>query len=287
MFSIHKYVFLIQNMTDVRQTKSDSRCITKEKDVAPSDTALRANSTLNTYKDLRKKTRQLQVSKTIDRLKKQWGRPNCRLLTSSKEMRQELNVLKEQYTTVCEQESALRSQIALLTAEIVLVDTNEYHRIPINMRKVSVDPISIRKISKIKQQSSFERPGCITRQLSKNPQHKCRFDKKKKFPPIDSVLNQGVPRKGKCPPGKKSKSTLNSCNTQKGSHEFVRENNSIVTDVHSLHYCPYCSFFCNPAHVLYPGVLMSPSNSYLTDFRLPRFSVKAMKTSLSKATVVK
>ncbi|CAC5390351.1 unnamed protein product [Mytilus coruscus] len=232
-------------MTDVRQTKSDSRCLTKEKDVAPGDTALRANSTLNTYKDLRKKTRQMQVSKTIDRLKKQWGRPNCRLLTSSKEMRQELNVLKEQYTTVCEQESALRSQIALLTAEIVLVDTNEYHRIPINMRKVSVDPISIRKISKIKQQISFERPGFITRHLSNNPQNKSRFDKKKKFPPVDSVLNQAVPRqnrKGKCPSEKKSKSTLNACETQKGTNEFVHENNSIITDVHSLHYCPYCSF---------------------------------------------
>lgn len=194
-------------------------------------------------------------------------------------MRQELDFLKEQYLTVCEQESALRSQIALLTAEIVLMETNEYHRIPLNVRKISVDPLSVRKLPKTKlNRPHLERPTNIAKQLSletavnKNNKIAYRIYNPKRLTAMRE-LNSNKANRLQNNSKPKLEAKLQSTEKQKqAKHKKTPEENM-------LHYCPYCSVFCHPSQAPLPCAMRTPSTACVADFRLPKLDAQHLKAT--------
>ncbi|XP_021342143.1 uncharacterized protein LOC110442725 [Mizuhopecten yessoensis] len=74
------------------------------------------------------------------------NRPKCRTMTAENEMKVQYMFLKEQYGRICEKESLLRNQMALLQAEIILMETKAYHKSPANVRRITIDPIPIRRV---------------------------------------------------------------------------------------------------------------------------------------------
>lgn len=76
--------------------------------------------------------------------------PKCPICTQNTERKvsEQYKVLKNEYERICSQEAALRSHIALLGAELILMQTKQYHKSPSQInRKLSIDPIEIRRLN--------------------------------------------------------------------------------------------------------------------------------------------
>lgn len=239
------------------------------------DSETRAKTTFSTYKDLQKSYRKSEVKRTISQLNKSLGKQNKQASMASKEMREELQILKEYYITVCEQESALRSQIALLTAELVLMETNEYHRVPLKVRHISVNPLSLRKIPKTKLgRPQLERPHSIAKHLSVES----AFDKSNK------LLNR-MYRPGKLAT-KAQHDTEKVQNVNKPRMEAKlpspkpQNTNNTHLEENMFHYCPYCSVFCHPSQAPLPCAMRILSPACLADFRLPKLNVQPLKATV-------
>ena len=63
---------------------------------------------------------------------------------------------------ICGQNSWIGSQIAHLTADIILKKTNAYHGTTVNIHKISVEPIYTRKVSQPKPNALLQKPVFAT-----------------------------------------------------------------------------------------------------------------------------
>jgi len=63
---------------------------------------------------------------------------------------------------ICGQNSWIGSHIAHLTADIILKETNAYHGTTVNIHKISVELIYIRKVSQPKPNALLQKPVFAT-----------------------------------------------------------------------------------------------------------------------------
>ena len=185
----------------------------------------------------------------------------CIDLMAEKEMRSKYRYLQQQYSKVCNQEALLRNHIALLSAELALMQTNAYHRTPADVKKITIDPVDIRKVDrKISQQDLkvLQRPSFVRRQMSLENQNGTRR--------LPRMLSRTY--------SKYSESQRSDSSEAKNNKMTQTEDNGDK----SCHGCPgCCSYFCFPPPVVRPPLVVivrsTAPDRHVTSHRLKKLKL--------------
>jgi len=211
--------------------------------------------------------RQSQFSRQSHRddMKDGNAKQKCKTTTAENIMKKQYAILKEEYYRICQHEASLRNQMALLGAEIILMQTKAYHRCPADVRKINIDPITIRKVEHRFSRTGFIRNVILWEKYDEHFTGNSRFFNKNGktqgiIPPYNSVENY---RYGK-------KTTAKTIIEEKSQSSLEREKNVV-------HKCFYLDI---PSPVVTPPYIPR-GQEIVTRHRLPKLTLPKIENKCS------
>lgn len=194
------------------------------------------------------------------------GKPICSEIPSAeKEMRLKYEVLKNEYFRVRQQEQILRNQMALLGAEIILTQTKTYHKSPADIRKITIDPISIRSLSRKRGNAKCETNDnkLVIQPLTKeNMNHPCgRYFQRK-----NNSLNHAIVD----PEQTIRRRSANNAETQQPTLKPIRREMSSDSITSFTENDERCYYFDMPLPVVDPPFTSARGPEMVTKHRLPK-----------------
>ncbi|KAK3086100.1 hypothetical protein FSP39_013579 [Pinctada imbricata] len=189
---------------------------------------------------------------------------HCSNYKAEKELQNKFQLMQEEYKKICSQEALIRHNIALLSAELALLQSHSYHRTLADVRRITIDPLEFRKVDrKFSQQDLkvLQRPSFVRRQMSMEQQNKKQCLQKmvsraysKIFKATDAKFRGG-------------ENQTNANEEPDSEGHRTRKTSSVKFDDGveiCCHGCPHCcSYFCfSPPVVKPPMVMVYRSNDY-------------------------